>query len=515
MASLGRLRFLALGCSSLVAALGCGSSNSREADGGSQTAVDGAPAASGEGGADADLGADADATAGMDADATALAESGDETLDGDGGIDGTVDGTVDAADATDANDAADAVDGAPDATDANNAADAVDGQPADATDANNAADAVAATDAANVEADAAPSTVATVPLTGCPSSGYAAAFTVGGQPFNLIVDTGSADLAVASNNCPTCAGVTPVYTPGATATDNGRQVTSQYGIGSWTGELYTDDVVLTAASLSTSMKFVAIQSQAQFFSASGCNFGEVAFAPQGIAGFGPTTLATGNTDVFMSRLVSQGLAANTFAVELCPIGGQLWIGGVDAQAAAVTGTTQYTPLTTSGYYSVTLSDVQLGGQSINVPSSAFGTTIVDTGTTALALPTAVFNSLTSSIAANAVFATSFQNASGNWLGTNMCYASSRSMAELDAMLPGLTLVMPDESGGTMTVALTATESYLAPGVSQGTTYYCSGLLQNAASTATTILGVAAMSAHLVVFDGANGRIGFAPQTHCR
>jgi hypothetical protein len=33
--------------------------------------------------------------------------------------------------------------------------------------------------------------------------------------------------------------------------------------------------------------------------------------------------------------------------------------------------------------------------------------------------------------------------------------------------------------------------------------------------ASTILGVAAMSAHLIVFDGAAMQIGFAPQTHCR
>jgi hypothetical protein len=360
-------------------------------------------------------------------------------------------------------------------------------------------------------------TPATIALTGCPSSGYAASFTVGGQPFDLLVDTGSGDLAVASNNCPTCTGITPVYTPGATAVDQALQATSQYGIGSWTGELYSDDVALAGIAASTSMRFVAIQSQSQFFSMSGCNFGEVPFSPQGIAGFGPTTLATPRADVFMSRIVAQGLVPNTFAVELCPIGGQLWIGGVDRQAAAVSGATQYTPLTASGYYSVTLSDLQLGGQSLNFGSTDFGTTIVDTGTTAFALPATVFNAVTSAITSAPGFAQSFVGgATGNWLGTNQCFRSNNlSSAQLDAMLPGLTLVMPGENGGTISVDLTATESYLAPGVSNGTTYYCSGLHQNKARTASTILGVAAMSAHLVVFDGANMRIGFATQTHCR
>jgi hypothetical protein len=349
---------------------------------------------------------------------------------------------------------------------------------------------------------------------------------VGGQSFDLIVDTGSGDLAVASNNCPTCssAGVTTVYTPGSSAVDQGRQVTSQYGVGSWTGELLSDNVALkTTPPLTTSMRFVAIQTQAQFFSNAGCNFGAVPFAPQGIAGFGPTTLATSRADVFMSRLVAQGLAPNLFAVELCPIGGQLWIGAIDEQAAATSDATSYTPMTQSGYYSVTLDDLQVGGKSLGFAATDFGTTIVDTGTTALALPSAVLTSMTSAITANSAFSSSFIGASGNWLAgqgnQSSCYASTRSMSDLDAMLPGISLVMPGDGGGTISVALTATESYLQPvqyamgGAS--TTYYCSGLIANTAKTASTILGVAGMGAHLVVFDAAHMKIGFAPQTHCR
>jgi hypothetical protein len=368
-----------------------------------------------------------------------------------------------------------------------------------------------------------PSSVTTIPLTGCPSSGYAASFTIGGQPFDLIVDTGSGDLAVASAECTNCTGVTPTYTPGATATDDGRQVTSQYGIGTWSGELYTDTVAISAAALSTSMTFAAIRTQAQFFAPSGCNFGAVAFAPQGIAGFGPTALATPHADVFMSRLVAQSLVPNTFAVELCPIGGQLWLGGFDAQAAATTADVSYTPMTASGFYSLTLDDLQLGGQTLGFGSSDFGTTIVDTGTTSLALPSTVLTALTQAITSNSVFASSFTGASGNWLvgtsTTNSCFSSPHSTSELDAMLPGISLVMPADGGGTLTITLTATESYLAPAVDTkngtSTTYYCSGVLENTAKTASTILGVAAMSAHLIVFDGAGMRIGFAPQTHCR
>jgi hypothetical protein len=386
-----------------------------------------------------------------------------------------------------------------------------------------AADSTGSDGAATSDAPDAAS-VTTIPLTGCPSLGYAASFAIGGQPFDLIVDTGSGDLAVASNACPTCGDVTPVYTPGASAMDQGRQVTSQYGIGTWTGELFSDQVSLTAAALSTSMKFVAIQSQSQFFpppppppSTPGCEFGTVPFAPQGIAGFGPSTLATPRADVFMSRLVAQGLVPNVFAVELCPVGGQLWIGGFDTQAAATTDVPSYTPMTDSGFYSLTLNDLQLGGQSLGFGAADFGTTIVDTGTTSLALQPAMLAALTQSIAANSVFQTSFQGATGNWLTTNNCYkaVSPLSATELDAMLPGVTLVMPGVAGGTIAIELTATESYLAPSLDGTTTYYCSGVLANTAKMASTILGVAAMSAHLIIFDAGAMRIGFAPQSHCR
>jgi hypothetical protein len=191
------------------------------------------------------------------------------------------------------------------------------------------------------------------------------------------------------------------------------------------------------------------------------------------------------------------------------------VGGLDATAAALTGAIEYTPTTASSFYSIALNDLQLGGQSLGFGAADFGTTVVDTGTTSLALPAAILDPLTTAIANNKTFASSFIGVNGNWLTGNNCYASSLSTAQLDAMLPGLTFVVPAEGGGTFTIALSATESYLAPAVAQGTTYYCSGLLLNTAKTTGTILGVAAMSAHLVVFDGANSRVGFASQSHCR
>jgi hypothetical protein len=364
-------------------------------------------------------------------------------------------------------------------------------------------------------------------LTGCPASGYAAPFTIGSQAFNLIVDTGSADLGVASATCADCAdaGIAPLYSAGPSAKDEGASATSTYGVGSWKAELFSDVVSVAGTPFSATLSFGAITNEAGFFSPSGCNFGAVPFAPQGIVGFGPNALATPRATVFMSALAATGIVPDLFAFELCPLGGQMWIGDSGMTGADLSGPIVYTPMTASDYYSVALDDLQLGGSSLGFGPTDFGITAVDTGTTSLALPADVLDTLTNMIANSKGFATAFIGASGNWLeaqGPNSsCYASMMTSAELDALLPELTLSMPGENGTMLTLNLTATESYLQPSVDvsnrQSTTFYCSGLFANtgaAKRTVQTILGVAAMSAHLVVFDAANMRIGFAPQTHC-
>src|SRR5262249_33587412 len=60
-----------------------------------------------------------------------------------------------------------------------------------------------------------------VALTGCAQSGYVAPVHIGSQTFGLIVDSGSTTLGVAATGCTGCvgAGVSPLYTAGAGATD--------------------------------------------------------------------------------------------------------------------------------------------------------------------------------------------------------------------------------------------------------------------------------------------------------
>jgi hypothetical protein len=305
----------------------------------------------------------------------------------------------------------------------------------------------------------------------------------------------------------------PLYAPGSTAVDEQQQTSDSYVIGSWKGEIYSDSVGIEGLDEKADMKLAAIDSQSAFFGDGGCAFGTVPFAPQGIVGFGPLDLATPGTDAFWTKLTKSGAVSRVFAVEFCASGGLLMIGGVDPVQAELRGPALYTPTTTSPYYSVALTDLQLSGVSLGYGASDFGTTAVDTGSSVLALPPDAFNALVSQIESQPAFATAFDQK--GWFGTTTCLTSSLSIAQIDAQLPTLTLSFPRVGGGTLSLELKATDSYLPPTVSGGTTYYCSGIFKGTSGTDNvTVLGTAAMLGHLVIFDLEEGRIGFAPQGFC-
>jgi Eukaryotic aspartyl protease len=358
-----------------------------------------------------------------------------------------------------------------------------------------------------------PSSLPTVSLTGCAQSGYVAAVTIGPQTFALIVDSGSTTLGVAAAACAGCAGrgVSPLYTPGASATDVGLTTGETFGDGaSWSGTVFRDEVSL--ATNSVLLPLVAIATQQMFFGAAACNFIAVPDAYQGIVGLGRAALAVPGTGSYLDTLESTSALGDVFAVQLCGSGGRLWLGGYDP--AFTTAAPAFTPMVaTSPFYAVTLSDVLVGGTSLGVGASTFGTTLVDIGTTALVLPDAVFSALATAVAADPVFQQNFGGAS--FFDGMSCILSPQGLAkaQLDAMLPTLALAFPSTAGTTVTLELPATESYLLQqDDTQGNAYYCPGIER--AGSLPTIIGANALHTLLTVFDRRHGEIGFAPEQGC-
>ena len=370
-----------------------------------------------------------------------------------------------------------------------------------------------------------------VPLAVCVPSQYTATVTLGGNAtFQMALDTGSTTLGVASVKCTDC-GVAPVYTPGKTASDTNQTGMSQYGTGSWSGEIYGDSVGLGGGATAP-VDLVAIDSQSQFFEPTMCD-SKIA-GVQGIIGFGPSASAIPGTNAYFDQLVATRQVPDTFATELCDTSGTLWLGGYDP--TFTTAAPQYTPLAggilSQYYYSVNLASITVAGVSVPIATPQYSDSVVDTGTSIFILPTTAFNAIANAIAATPGYQTVFgtgpadagtPSADGgtdaaapapntSWFSNpDNCVQLSATKAELDAMLPPLTLVFGSNPG--IEVQALPTESYLQ--AYDGS--WCPSLYATDPGPdfpIASIIGSPVLRSNIVIFDRANQRIGFAPHTAC-
>jgi hypothetical protein len=349
-----------------------------------------------------------------------------------------------------------------------------------------------------------------VPLSACVPSEYTAPTKIGAtQSFNLAIDTGSTTLGVASSSCTNC-DVTPLYSPGSTATNENQKVDAEYGSGEWSGEVYLDSVTVGPEE-AVPVKLGAIDSQMEFFTPASCTPQK---GVQGILGLGPAGAAEQGTNGYFDDLVSTAKVPNIFAVQLCDSSGTLWLGGYDP--AATTAAPVYTPLSAeleNYYYAVNLASITVNGTSIPVATTSEPYSIVDTGTSIFILPTPAYTSLTNAITADAGFQAAFGNSASTFFsgGPGNCLAVSKTKAELDAALPPLTLTFGTSAA--VTVQAAPTESYLI----QQENSWCSALYGLAAGSEGPIAGIMGspvLRSNVVIFDRANKRIGFAPHTAC-
>jgi hypothetical protein len=213
--------------------------------------------------------------------------------------------------------------------------------------------------------------------------------------------------------------------------------TSQYGSGSWTGEVYQDSVGFASDPM-IPLKFGAITTQSMFFQPIVCNSGGL----QGIIGLDRASSELPGTNAFFDQFVAAKGIANVFATELCDTSGTLWLGGYDTSVA--TAAPQYTPVTTdvasSYYYTVDLESITIAGSTtpISITSGAqFPDTVVDTGTTALVLPQAVFDNLTNALASSPGFTHVFgAGTTASWFSSGQpCGASGTTKAQIDRLRP--------------------------------------------------------------------------------
>jgi len=206
------------------------------------------------------------------------------------------------------------------------------------------------------------------------------------QYFNVVFDTGSANLWIPSAQCL----ATDVacqqhnqYNASASSTfvSSGQNFSIQYGTGSVTGYLAIDTVTINGLA-------IANQTFGEAVSQPGDSFTDVVF--DGILGMGYQQIAEDNVVPPFYNLYEQGLidepvfgfylARNGTAEE----GGQLTLGGTDQ--SLIDGEMTYTPITQEGYWQFSVNNITWNGTVVSNGSQA----IADTGTSLIACPPAAY-----------------------------------------------------------------------------------------------------------------------------
>jgi hypothetical protein len=282
-----------------------------------------------------------------------------------------------------------------------------------------------------------------------------------------------------------------------------------YGAGDLAGELYTENAQVGGAP-TVPVNLLAVTNSAGFFGSQNV----LCDSDQGILGL--ATPLPGESDYF-EQLVGLRGVPDIFTVGLCDTAGSLWLGGYDPSAA--TGSPQFTPMDDSGGYTIQLTGVAVAGTALSVPSTSYGSAIVDTGDPLLRLPGDLFQAATAAIASNAEFQRLFGGA--DWFSSTTqppsCAGSGMTAAQLDTSLPTLTLTFG--SGPSISVEARATSSYLQAQNSGGTALWCPGLAPQGSTCAGSggfscpseaLIGDAFLRSSIVVFDRQNNRMGFAP-----
>jgi len=213
-------------------------------------------------------------------------------------------------------------------------------------------------------------------------------------------------------------------------------------------------------------------------------------------------------------LVNQANISNIFSLCLNRSGGRLTLGGIDPSINATDIT--YVPLNLANpptYYRVNLGgSIVVNASKLALPEFDVG--IVDSGTTLLVLTPNSFKTLKNYMETNYCHIRGLCDLHSWWTsnqtGLNPCTKANAS--ELKAF-PNITITV----GGGVNITLTS-EDYMYPYTHHGESYHCLGIMSSKGLSSLglqAILGDVVIRKHVVVFDRAHERIGFAPSLrHC-
>ncbi|XP_037336457.1 pepsin A-like [Pungitius pungitius] len=213
------------------------------------------------------------------------------------------------------------------------------------------------------------------------------------QSFNVIFDTGSSNLWVPSVYCSSQAcNNHNKFNPGQSSTFQwGSQTLSiQYGTGSMTGRLATDNVEVGGITVSNQV-FGISQTEAPFMAQ---------MTADGILGLAFQSIASDNVMPVFDTMVKEGLVSQPlFSVYLSSNseqGSEVAFGGIDS--SHYTGQISWIPLTSATYWQIKMDSVTINGQTVACAGGCQA--IIDTGTSQIVGPTSDINNMNSWVGAS-------------------------------------------------------------------------------------------------------------------
>ncbi|KAI5481256.1 hypothetical protein MNV49_004876 [Pseudohyphozyma bogoriensis] len=217
------------------------------------------------------------------------------------------------------------------------------------------------------------------------------------RDFEVILDTGSADLWLSTAPCTGCEAQTPLYDPSSssTAVNTTLDFSIQYGSGAAAGALFTDVVGIAGFTVAN-----------QTFAAATTSEGVVSGDISGILGLAWERLASSNSMPLLQGLSEGGQfdqqmfgfafsrwIEDADAITEIKPGGIMTIGGVNS--SLYTGDFNWVPLVDNGtYWLIPLDGITVQGVSTGITDSSVA---IDTGTSLIAGPsaavTAIYNNI--------------------------------------------------------------------------------------------------------------------------
>ncbi|EDW87998.1 lysosomal aspartic protease [Drosophila yakuba] len=301
------------------------------------------------------------------------------------------------------------------------------------------------------------------------------------QRFNILFDTGSANLWVPSSSCPAsniACKKHNKYNSAASSTyvANGEEFAIEYGTGSLSGILSTDTVTIAGISIQD-------QTFGEALNEPGTTFVDAPFA--GILGLAFSAIAVDGVTPPFDNMVSQGLLDEpviSFYLKrqgTAVRGGELILGGIDS--SLYKGSLTYVPVSVPAYWQFAVNTIKTNGIVLCNGCQA----IADTGTSLIVAPLAAYRKINRQLGAT-------DNGDGE------AFVSCSRVSTL----PKVNLNI----GGT--IFTLAPRDYIVRLTQNGRTY-CMSAFTYMEGLSFWILGDVFIGKFYTVFDKGNERIGFA------